>query len=105
MMHGSAGIAWMSLSAAACAIPAWLACGVVASGLVRSDVGKVLLPMAIRMLPCLCVALIVSQVRPELGVSEFYGWLVGFYLLALAVETVSVQSAGSGASRPARSAS
>ncbi|MEO2032614.1 MAG: hypothetical protein ABGZ35_11065 [Planctomycetaceae bacterium] len=32
------------------------------------------------------VALIVKKTRPELGFVDFFGWLVGFYLLALVTE-------------------
>ena len=34
------------------------------------------------------VALVVVVWRPEIGVADFFGWMIGFYLLALAAETV-----------------
>ena len=40
------------------------------------------------------VALLVVVQRPEVGVSDFCGWLIGFYLLALAAGTVLHRPAG-----------
>ena len=34
------------------------------------------------------VALTVVKSRPYIGVADFFGWLIGFYLLALATETI-----------------
>ncbi len=40
----------------------------------------------VRLMSVSVVAIVVKKTRPELGFAGFYGWLVGFYLLALLTE-------------------
>jgi hypothetical protein len=73
---GEAGIWWMSLAAGCCLVPGWIV--VFLSGLA--------------IFPNELSAMLVQTMRPDVGAREFFGWLIGFYLLALATEVVLLRS-------------
>ena len=56
--------------------------------IVRNEFTAMAIQMLVRMLAVASVALVVRKFRPELGFVDFFGWLVGFYLLALVAEVV-----------------
>ena len=56
--------------------------------IVRNEFTAMAIQMLIRLFAVASVALVVRRFRPELGFVDFFGWLVGFYLLALVAEVV-----------------
>lgn len=42
------------------------------------------------------VAVIVRKQWPDLGIADFFGWLIGFYLLALLVEVLLLRRMAEG---------
>ena len=56
--------------------------------IVRKEFTAMAIQMLVRLLTVASVALLVRRFRPNLGFVDFFGWLVGFYLLALATEVV-----------------
>jgi len=87
LLHGQSGVGWMSLAAICCLVPGWVIVFLSRLAIFRDPLVAMLIQMLLRLGLVGVVALVVSQWRPEVGVAEFYGWLIGFYLLALAAET------------------
>jgi len=88
MLRGHSGIAWMSLAAICCLVPGWIVVFLSRLAIFRNDLVAMLVQTLLRIGLVGAVALVVVVWRPEIGVADFFGWLIGFYLLALAAETV-----------------
>ena len=58
------------------------------AAIVRNEFTAMAVQMLVRLFTVASVALVVRRFRPELGFVDFFGWLVGFYLLALVTEVV-----------------
>lgn len=87
-LAGWSGIQGLGLSAVVCLIPGLLTVALVGS--VKDPVARVWLTvggMVVRMFVILIVALIVHQLRPKLGLIDFYIWLIVFYNVLLLAET------------------
>ena len=76
----------MSLAAIAVLVPGWIVVFLSGIAILRNDLAAALIQTMIRLLTVAGTAVIVRILRPELGIVDFFGWLIGFYLLALAVE-------------------
>jgi hypothetical protein len=87
LLRGEAGVGWMSLAAICCLVPGWIVVFLSRLAIFPNDLAAMLFQTLLRLGLVGAVALAVSQWRPELGIADFYGWLIGFYLLALAAET------------------
>lgn len=88
LLAGWAGLQGLGLSAIVCLIPGLVTVGLVSS--VKHPATRIWLTvggMMVRMLFVLVVALVVHQVRPQLGLLEFYIWLLVFYNVLLLAET------------------
>ena len=85
-MNGEAGVWWMSIAAICCLVPGWIVVFLGTLDIFPSDLGAMLVQTSVRLAIVGGVAVIIRKQKPELGVADFFGWLIGFYLLALAVE-------------------
>jgi hypothetical protein len=82
----------MSIAALAVLVPGWVAILVSSASLLKNDLSAMLVQTMVRLFSVATTALIVRQVRPELGIVDFFGWLILFYLLALIVEVAFLKS-------------
>ena len=87
-LRGQSGVWWMTIAAICCLIPGWIVVFLSMVAIVRNEFTAMASQMLVRMLAVASVALVVRKFRPELGFVDFFGWLVGFYLLALVAEVV-----------------
>ncbi len=94
MLNGHSGVSWMTLAAFCCLVPGWIVVFLSQLATFRSDLLAMVIQTLLRLVLVGAVALVVVVQRPEIGVSDFYGWLIGFYLLALTAETVLNRPAG-----------
>lgn len=85
-LRGSAGVWWMSLAAIAVLVPGWIVVFLSGIAILRNDLAAALIQTMIRLFAVAGTAVIVRILRPELGIVDFFGWLIGFYLLALSIE-------------------
>lgn len=85
-LRGESGIWWMTIAAICCLIPGWIVVFLSMVAIVRDELSAMLIQTMVRLFTVASVALAVRKLRPELGFVDFFGWLVGFYLLALVVE-------------------
>ena len=83
---GDDGIGWMSLAAGTCLISGWIAVGVPRLSLFPNELAVVLAQTTTRLVLVSIVAVVVRKMFPHVGFLQFYGWLIGFYLLALTAE-------------------
>jgi len=82
------GVQWMSIAACCCMVPGWLAVVLERVPVFRSDINLMLGQMGIRFFAVTVAAVAVKFCRPEFGFVDFYGWLIGFYLLAMVTEVI-----------------
>lgn len=88
LVAGWSGLLGLVLSAVLCLIPGLATVGLVSAVKVPSvRVWLILGGMLVRMCVVLVAALIVHQLQPQLGLLEFYIWLVVFYNILLLAET------------------
>jgi len=78
----------MTIAAICCLIPGWIVVFLSMVAIVRNEFTAMAIQMLVRLFTVATVALLVRKFRPELGFVDFFGWLVGFYLLALVTEVV-----------------
>ncbi len=83
---GGDGIRWMSFAAGTCLISGWMAVGVPRLSLFPNDLAVMLAQTMTRLALVSIVAVVIKKMFPQVGFRQFYGWLIGFYLLALAAE-------------------
>ena len=88
ILRGHSGVLWMTLAAICCLVPGWIVVFLSRLAIFRNDLTAMLIQTLLRLGLVGGLALVVVVWRPEIGVIDFYGWLIGFYLLALAAETV-----------------
>jgi len=85
-LRGESGIWWMTIAAICCLIPGWIVVLLSVLAIVRNELSAMLIQTMVRLFAVAGVALAVRKLRPEVGFADFFGWLIGFYLLALVVE-------------------
>lgn len=95
-LRGETGVWWMTIAAICCLIPGWIVVFLSMVAIVRSEFGAMALQMIVRLFTVASVALVVRKFRPELGFVDFFGWLVGFYLLALVSEVIVLRKSSVG---------
>jgi hypothetical protein len=90
------GLEGLAYSAVLCWVPGCVMFLGIA-GLIDNKAVAFLIGTGLRMMTVLLGALLIHQTRADLGLREFFGWLVVFYSVTLLVETlllVGVQSSG-----------
>lgn len=91
LVAGTLGLEGLSYAALLGLIPGWLVFWFASRyGTANIAAKAVLGGMVLRMLVVLAGIALVSAVRPMLGIREFVMWVLVFYLVSLAVETVLV---------------
>ena len=96
MLRGESGVWWMTIAAICCLIPGWIVVFLSMVAIVRNEFTAMAIQMLVRLFMVASVALVVRKFRPELGFVDFFGWLVGFYLLALVTEVVVLRKNSTG---------
>ena len=76
----------MSIAAAACLGPGWIVVFLPGITAFSSDLTVMLVQTMVRLTFVSVVAIAVKKIHPEFGFVDFFGWLIGFYLLALLTE-------------------
>jgi len=76
----------MSVAAVCCLVPGWVVVFLANMTVFSNELSVMLAQTMVRLMSVSVVAVVVKKTRPDLGFSGFYGWLVGFYLLALLTE-------------------
>ena len=76
----------MTIAAICCLIPGWIVVLLSLLAIIRDELSAMLIQTMVRLFAVAGVALAVRKLRPELGFPDFFGWLIGFYLLALVAE-------------------
>ena len=95
LLRGDSGILWMSVAATACLLPGWIILLLSRLSVFSNDLSAILVQSLLRLGSVATVALVVRQTRPQLGVGDFFAWLICFYLLALLAEVWMLRRAGS----------
>jgi len=85
-LNGERGIWWMTIAAICCLIPGWIVVLLSMVAIVRDELSAMLIQTMVRLFIVAGIALAIRKLRPELGIADFFGWLIGFYLLALFTE-------------------
>ena len=98
MLRGEAGVWWMSLAAIAVLVPGWIVVFLSSAAILRNYLVAMLVQTMIRLFSVAGTSVAVKQLRPDLGIVDFFGWLIAFYLLALAVEVTLLKRRISAAS-------
>lgn len=80
------GVQWMSIAAACCLVSGWVAVVLESIPAFRGDIRLMLGQMGVRVFAVVAAAIVVRLLHPEFGIVDFYGWLIGFYLLAMTTE-------------------
>lgn len=88
LLRGQAGVWWMSLAAICCLVPGWIIVFLSRLAIFPNDLAELLTQTLLRLGLIGAAALLVRQLYPAVGVVDFYGWLTGFYILALVAETI-----------------
>lgn len=91
LLHRASGVFWLSIAAGV-----MLASGI--SGLVlvqvfrqQNTVAEAFLHSGNRTLWVLTAVILAKTLRPQLGFSEFYGWLIFFYLQLMILEVLTLR--------------
>lgn len=98
MLRGEAGVWWMSLAAIAVLVPGWIVVFLSGTAILRNHLAAMLVQTMIRLFSVAGTSVVVKKLRPDLGIVDFFGWLIAFYLLALAVEVTLLKRRISAAS-------
>ena len=87
-MDSDSGVFWMSIAAVTCLVPGWIVLALSFLSVFADDLSAMVVQSMVRLGSIAMVAVVVRKQRPELGFADFFGWLVGFYLLALLTEVL-----------------
>ena len=88
MMDNGSGVFWMSIAAITCLVPGWIVLALSFLSVFADDLSAMVVQSMVRLGSVAVVAVVIRKQRPELGFADFFGWLVGFYLLALLTEVL-----------------
>jgi len=83
----ASGVRWMTVALLIVAIPRFINLLVSALLILKDPLKCVTAQMFLRLAVLLLAVLCVKTQWPQVGISEFYGWLMGFYLVSLAFES------------------
>lgn len=85
-LNPKSGAQWMSVALAACAIPGFVNVWLAGLGKIRNPLVGMWIQMGLRVAVVITTVLVVKAVWPQIGIREFYGWLIGFYLCTMGLE-------------------
>ncbi|MCA9084996.1 MAG: hypothetical protein KDA81_13120 [Planctomycetaceae bacterium] len=86
MLGGQSGVLWMSVAAVCCLIPGWIVVFLSGLAIFPNDLSVMVISTMVRLCSVAGAAVLVRKLKPELTFQDFFGWLIGFYLLALVAE-------------------
>jgi len=91
IMHKTSGVFWLSLAAGIMLVSG--ICGLVLVNLfkLQNSTAEAFLHSGNRSLWVLVAVILTKTLRPQLGFSEFYGWLIFFYLQLMVLEVLVLQ--------------
>lgn len=85
-LNPETGVKWMSIAALCCLVPGWIVVLLERLAIFPNALVVMLVQTSVRMATVGGAVVVVKRTHPEIGLADFYGWLIGFYLLALLVE-------------------
>lgn len=85
-LNPETGVKWMSIAALCCLVPGWFVVLLDRLAIFPNALVVMLVQTSVRMATVGGAVVVVKRTHPEIGLAEFHGWLIGFYLLALFVE-------------------
>ena len=88
LLDGESGVWWMTLAAVCCLVPGWIVVFLSGLAIFPNVLVAMLVQTMLRGGIVGAAAVSVKLLRRDVGVTVFFGWLIGFYLLALATEVV-----------------
>ncbi len=86
LLRGEAGVWWMTLAAVSSLVPGWIVVFLSGLAIFPNDLVTMVVQTMLRVGAVGAVAVAVKLLHPEITVVDFFGWLIGFYLLALVTE-------------------
>ncbi len=92
-LHGRIGVLWMTGALLLCGVPSLINTGLALFSVAAEPLVRVWLHMAVRVGVVFAGVLIVRSGWPQVGVSQFYGWVMGFYLVTMGFEVWTYQKA------------
>ncbi len=99
MLRGDAGLFWMTVAAICCLIPGWIVVFLSRLAIFPDELWLMLAQTSVRLVSVMGAAVAVRTFWPQLGVADFFGWLIGFYLLALLLEVYLLRAGRGGVSK------
>lgn len=100
LLSGRIGVLWMTVALLLCGLPGFVNLFLSRSRAFRDPLVGVWVHMAVRVVVVFSGVLVVRLGWPAVGISQFYGWLMGFYLVTMAYDVWVYQRglrSGSGA--------
>lgn len=92
-LHGRVGVLWMTGALLLCGVPGLINTGLALVGVAAEPLVRIWLHMAVRVGVVFAGVLIVRSGWPQVGISLFYGWVMGFYLITMGFEVWTYQKA------------
>jgi hypothetical protein len=87
VLGSASGVRWMTVALLIVAIPGFINLLVSALPILQDPLKSMLAQMSLRVAVLLLAVLCVKTQWPQVGISLFYGWLMGFYLVSLTFES------------------
>lgn len=94
-LNPESGVFWMSIAAICCLVPGWIVVFLANLTVFPNDLSVMVVQTMVRLFSVAGAAVVVRKLWPELGVKDFFGWLIGFYLFALALEVWMLRQSSS----------
>ena len=91
MLNGRLGVVWMTVAVLLCGLPAFVNRVAARSFVTRDALVGVWVHMAVRVGFVFFGVVVVRAGWPLVGISQFYGWLMGFYLITMACDVLEYQ--------------
>ena len=91
MLNGRLGVVWMTVAVVLCGLPAFVNRVAARSFVTRDALVGVWVHMAVRVGFVFFGVVVVRAGWPLVGISQFYGWLMGFYLITMACDVLEYQ--------------
>ena len=88
MFQPEHGVYWMSVATIGTLVPGWMIVLSERLAIFRNDLILILGQMAIRVVAMLTMVVVVRIKWPDIGLKDYYAWLIVFYGIALFYEAV-----------------
>jgi hypothetical protein len=87
-LRGDDGVFWMSVAAFCCLVPGWIVVFISRLGIFTDNLVVSLIQMSVRLVCVVGAAVVVKSGWPQLRAGDFFGWLVGFYVMTMLLEVI-----------------